>query len=200
MITKEKLLIILRENPKTISELAAELGLARTAITSQLDRLIHDGMVQKGITRRHQSAGKPAQEYRVTPGTEDAGSTAYLPFVASLLETLPAHLNRDERNNLLEQVGKHMALKAGLGNNGTLEERIEKAISIVNQLGASAQLIRNEKDIIIQNITCPLASAVRSEPCVCNAVAAFFTEATGANTRAECQHGDHLICKYVIEK
>lgn len=202
MTTKDKILKTLREKPKTISELAKELGVARTAITTQLDRLVADDLIQKGIMRTSSSAGKPAQEYKTVPGTEDAGSSAYLPFVKTLLDSLPDHLDAKQRKTLLEGVGRNMAENAGLnGNkNQSLEQKIEAAIAIVNHLGATAELIDNDKEIIVRNITCPLASAVRSEPCVCDAVAAFFAKATGAKTKAACERGEDLICRYVIKK
>ncbi len=204
MTTKDKILKTLRENPRTISELANEFGLARTAITTQLDRLSSDGLIEKGTMRTSNGAGKPAQEYKTVSGTEDFGSSAYLPFVTTLLEHLPKHLDNKQRKNFLETVGKSMADKAGLleeANKGkTLEEKIEAAIAVVNELGATAKLIDNENNITVRNVTCPLASAVRSEPCVCDAVAAFFQEATGAKTKAACDRGENLVCRYIIKK
>lgn len=204
MTTKDKILKTLRENPRTISELAKEFGLARTAITTQIDRLTSDGLIEKGIMRSNNGAGKPAQEYKTVAGTEDFGSSAYLPFVQTLLEHLPSRLDQKDRKKLLEAVGKNMAAKAGLqGKKKTdksLEEKIEAAIAIVNELGATAKLIDSGDEILVRNITCPLASAVRSEPCVCDAVAAFFEEATGSKTKAACERGEKLVCRYLIKK
>ena len=204
MTTKDKILKILRENPHTVTELTKKLGLARTAITTQLDRLTSDGLIEKGIMRSNNGAGKPAQEYKVVRGTEDYASSAYLPFVQTLLEHLPSHLDQKERRKFLKAVGKNMATKAGLHGkaekNKSLEEKIEAAIEIVNELGATAKLIDTGDEILVRNITCPLASAVRSEPCVCDAVAAFFEEATGSKTKAACDRGENLVCRYLIKK
>jgi predicted ArsR family transcriptional regulator len=204
MTTKDKILKTLRESPKTISELANDFGLARTAITTQIDRLVSESLIEKGVIRPSNGAGKPAQEYKTVSGTEDVGSKAYLPFVKTLLAHLPDNLDQKERKHLLQVVGKDMAAKAGLKgrekNNKSLEEKIEDAIEIVNDLGATAELIDSDKEIIVRNITCPLATAVRSEPCVCDAVAAFFQEATGSKTKAACERGENLICRYLIKK
>lgn len=200
MTTKAKILKLLREQPRTISELALKLNLARNAISVQIDRLIVDEVVRKGEIRQSETAGKPAREYMVVPGTEDQGSSAYQPFVQSLLKTLPEHLDQKQRKTLLENVGRNMAKDVGFPNEGKLKQRIESAVAVVNQLGATAELEEEKSNIIVKNISCPLASAVRSEPCVCDAVAAFFTEATGAKTRADCQYGENLVCRYVISK
>ena len=204
MTTKDKILQSIRETPKTVTELVQEFGLARTAITTQLDRLLNERLVEKGDMKSAQGAGKPAQVFKVVAGTEDAGSSAYLPFVVSLLENLPDHLDKAERKKMLEKVGRHMANGAGFKNeqknDKPLIEKIEDAIAVVNELGASAELIDQGDEILVRNITCPLASAVRSEPCVCNAVAAFFSEATGSKTKAACERGENLICRYIIKK
>ena len=200
MTTRENLLTILRENPRTITELSNDLGLARNAVTIQLDRLVREGIVLKGEMRPAQSAGKPAQEYQIAPGTEDLYSTAYVPFISSFLEILPEHLSLQERKALLEKVGKHMAEHANINQNLPFEEKLQLALAIVNELGATAELIEEDDHYIVRNMTCPLASAVRKEPCVCHSVAAFFQAATGSKTTAGCQIGEQLICRYIIKK
>lgn len=200
MTTRDKILKLLREQPRTITELAEHLNLARNAISVQIDRLTADAIVLKGEIRQSESAGKPAREYLIAPGTEDQGSSAYQPFVESLLKTLPGHLDQKQRKLLLENVGRNMAKDVGFSNEGKLKQRIEKAIAVVNHLGATAELEEEKSNIVVKNISCPLASAVRSEPCVCDAVAAFFTEATGAKTKADCHYGEKLVCRYVISK
>ena len=200
MTTRENLLTILRENPRTITELSNDLGLARNAVTLQLDRLVREGIVLKGEMRPAQSAGKPAQEYRIAPGTEDLYSTAYVPFISSFLEILPEHLSQQERKALLEKVGKHMADHANINQELPFEEKLQLALAIVNELGATAELIEEEDHYIVRNMTCPLASAVRKEPCVCHSVAAFFQAATGSKTTAGCHIGEQLVCRYIIKK
>ncbi len=199
MNTKDNLLKSLREKPRTISELAGELGITRNAIKLQVDQLMASGTIEKGTLRRAATAGKPAQEYKVAPGTEDNSSTAYVPFIQSLLETLPDHLDRKQRKKLLETVGRHMARQVGFSGNGTLEAKLKEAIAVVNSLGATATLIDDGNEIWVKNMSCPLASAVRKEPCVCDAVAAFFTEATNTKVKADCCHGEMLICQYRVE-
>ena len=74
MTTKDKILQSIRETPKTVTELVQEFGLARTAITTQLDRLLNERLVEKGDMKSAQGAGKPAQVFKVVAGTEDAGT------------------------------------------------------------------------------------------------------------------------------
>ncbi len=200
MTTRENLLTILRENPKTITELSNDLGVARNAVTIQLDRLVREGIVLKGDIRQGRSAGKPAQEYQIAPGTEDLYSTAYVPFIQSFLEILPEHLSPLERKVLLEKVGKHMADHANINPNLSFQEKLQQALAIVNELGATAELIEEDDQFIVRNMSCPLASAVRKDPCVCHCVAAFFQAATGEKTTAGCHIGEKLICRYIIKK
>jgi len=51
----------------------------------------------------------------------------------------------------------------------------------------------------VRNYSCPLGSAVRDQPCVCRALAAFFSEATGRPAAEQCLRDGRLICQYFID-
>lgn len=198
MSIQHELLASIRIRPRTITELTKELQLTRTAVKHQLNKLLREGLVVEGEMRRSDKAGKPAREYKSSPGSEDANSSAYVPFIVGLLETLPDHLDRKERKNLFETIGGNMARHAGLPDKAGDRDRLNDAIDLVNSLGATAELVENNDELIITNMSCPLAKAVRQEPCVCDAVASFFTKATGLKIRAECTYGEMLVCRYKI--
>jgi len=54
--------------------------------------------------------------------------------------------------------------------------------------------------VLVRNYSCPVASAVRTEPCVCRALAAFFCEATGQPAVEQCLRGERLICQYLVQR
>lgn len=200
MTLRDNLVASLRQKPCTITELTKELEVTRTAVKHQLNWLLEHGLIRKGEIRRNEKAGKPAREYEIAPGSEDAASSAYAPFIVGLLEQLPEHLDRKQRKKLFESVGRNMAQHVGLPKADERDERLKDAIALVNSLGATAELIENDEEILVKNHTCPLAKAVRQEPCVCDAVAAFFTAATGAKIKANCSYGEMLICQYRLRK
>lgn len=199
MSIQKELLASIRTQPRTISELSELLNLTRTAVKHQLNKLLQDGLVVEGDMRRMEKAGKPAREFKIAPGSEDANSSAYIPFIVGLLETLPNHLEKQDRVKLFETIGRNMASHAGLPEKESVKERLKDAINLVNTLGASAELVEEDSQLMIKNMSCPLASAVREEPCVCDAVASFFSKATGLNVRAECSYGEMLVCRYKIK-
>ena len=53
---------------------------------------------------------------------------------------------------------------------------------IDQRLGASTEVVEQPGGVLVRNYSCPVASAVRTEPCVCRALAAFFSEASPLNT------------------
>ena len=56
----------------------------------------------------------------------------------------------------------------------------------------------HEQGVTVRNYACPVASAVRGESCVCRAIAAFFSEATGRPATEMCLREGRVICQYLI--
>lgn len=198
MATRDDILTLLRRETLTINELAQRLDLARNAIVLPIQQLEADGVVV-GSTRREKRAGKPALEYRLAQGTEDVASTAYPPFAELLMDSLPQHLTRRQIADLMENVGQKMAAKLDTRNAGDFSERLKAATDFVDELGAATLVERSETGAVVRSFSCPLGRAVRREPCVCEAVAAFFATVTGANVEQRCKHADRLECRFLIE-
>ncbi|MEK6312888.1 hypothetical protein [Burkholderia gladioli] len=68
-----------------------------------------------------------------------------------------------------------------------------------DSLGASTEAVPVEDGVMVRNYSCPLGGATRSEPCVCKALAAFFSEATGNPVTECCLREDRLICQYLVQ-
>lgn len=198
MATRDDILTLLRRETLTINELAQRLGLARNAIVLPVQQLEADGVVV-GSTRKEKRAGKPALEYGLAQGTEDVASSAYPPFAELLMEALPAHLTRRQIADLMESVGQRMAGKLNTANTVDFDERLKAATDFVDELGAATLVERSETGAIVRSFSCPLGRAVRREPCVCEAVSAFFATVTGARVEQRCKHADRLECRFLVE-
>jgi hypothetical protein len=71
---------------------------------------------------------------------------------------------------------------------------------IDQRLGASTEVVEQPGGVLVRNYSCPVASAVRTEPCVCRALAVFFSEATGQPAVEQCLRGERLICQYLVKR
>lgn len=197
MGTRADILTNLRREALTIRELADRLGVARNAVVLSLQQLSSDGLVA-GRPRKEKRAGKPALEYAVVAGREDVASLAYPSFAEVLVDTLPEHLTADQLMQLMHSVGRKMAAGLDVEQGQQFAQRLERAIDFVNALGAEATVTATAQGVLVQSFSCPLARAVRRQPCVCEAMASFFADATGADVVQRCDRGDKLICQFDI--
>ncbi|MEM7045829.1 MAG: ArsR family transcriptional regulator [Pseudomonadota bacterium] len=199
MTTRDDILSQLRRGNLTTAELANHLGLSRNAVVLPLGQLESEGLIRRAALRRSGQAGKPAHEFEIVPGHEDRASSAYRPFVELLLTVLPRHQTSDEIEKLMFDVGHEMAGHMPGIEDKTFKGRLAAARAVVDDLGAATELLVDGGGVLVQSRSCPLATAVRKEPCVCKAVAAFFEAATGRKTSERCIRKDKLTCRFEID-
>ena len=197
MSTRADILTALRREALTIRELAGRLQLTRNAIVLAVQQLTGEGLVA-GRPRKEKRAGKPALEYLAVPGREDVASKAYPPFAELLIEVLSEELDPEQLTRLMHRVGRKMTERLGGNRSPNVAGRLDAAVAFVNRLGAEATVAATGHGLTVQSFSCPLARAVRKQPCVCEAMAAFFAAATGATVRSCCDRTDKLICRFDV--
>ncbi|PEH81085.1 hypothetical protein C6Q13_22040 [Burkholderia gladioli] len=89
--------------------------------------------------------------------------------------------------------------EGGLAPGADFAADLARAMSAADSLGASTEAVPVEDGVMVRNYSCPLGGAARSAPCVCKALAAFFSEATGNPVTQCCLRGDRLICQYLVQ-
>lgn len=199
MSTKDEILSLLRRDALTVTELSERLDVTRNAVIVPLRQLEADGLVQ-GSERRAKRVGKPAVEYAATAGREDVASQAYPPFAELLLQSLPAHLTRDQIQELMLQVGRRMAKQLDGQAQTAFAGRLKAATDFADSVGAETVVEATATGAVVRSFSCPLGRAVRQEPCVCSVIGAFFAEVTGAQVDEQCERGEKLFCKFVIKE
>ena len=172
--TEHRIIAALRKQPSTIAELCDELDLSRNAIVFQLGQMESKDLVERGPLRRAKRAGKPAVVYQAVEGREDSMSNAYRDFSTALVDEISSQLSSAAMKQLMKKVGKRIAESASIDKKSKLSDRLNAARAVVDQLGAATEFSEEKGGYIIQSHNCPLASAVRSDGCVCGVVAGFF--------------------------
>jgi predicted ArsR family transcriptional regulator len=195
--TKSDILDLLRRESLTVAQLCERLGVTRNAINVQLKQLEAEGLVRRTRQRGTGTVGKPATQFEAAPGSEDVSSLAYQTFFLGLLSSLGETLERDELIKVLERTGRRLAREAGLASTSSdLKSAQRAAMAVANALGASTEV--SADGVMIRSFACPVGSAVRQDPCMCQALAAFFSEATGCRVTECCLREDRLICQYLF--
>jgi predicted ArsR family transcriptional regulator len=198
--TKNEILSLLQREPLTVLQLCERLGVTRNAINVQIKQLEAEGLVRRSRLRQHGALGKPAVRYEAAPGSEDVGSGAYRALLLSLLKVLAERQEPLSLADTLDQAGRQLARDAGLAKPTNFESGLWAAMAAADALGASTEAAVQPGGVMVRNYSCPLGSAVRGEACVCRALAAFFSEATGRPVAEQCLRDGRLICQYFIEQ
>lgn len=199
MSTKKNILNVLRRENLSVAQLCERLSVTRNAINVQLKQLQAEGLVRTVRVKRNGLLGKPAVIYQAAPHSEDVASRAYSPLVASLIATACERLGEDALTDMLEQTGRHMAKSAGLSHPADFEAGLRAATKVADSLGATTQVVRENGGVTVRNYSCPLGAVVRAQPCACQVLAGFFSEATGRAVTEQCKRDDRLMCQYRIE-
>jgi predicted ArsR family transcriptional regulator len=198
--TKSDVLRALQREPLTVVQLCELLGVTRNAINVQLKQLEAEGRVHRSSQLQSGTPGKPAIVYEAAAGSEDASSSAYQVFLLGLLATLGSHLGKKQLEDILTETGRRLARENGLPASTDFRTNLAQAMAIVDALGANTEAVAEGNAIMVRNYSCPVASAVRETPCVCKAMAAYFSEATGRPVTEHCLREGRLICQYRIAK
>ncbi len=198
MTTKSDILDLLRRQPLTVAQLCERLGVTRNAVNVQLRQLEAEGLVRRGTQKERGVVGKPPSTFEAAPGSEDIASAAYRAVLLAVLSATKAMSGPETLRDILEKAGRGLAASIDDAGPRDFETRLRKAMAMVDALGASTEAVPQPGGIMIRNYSCPVGGAVREEPCVCEAMAAFFSEATGCPASEYCLREDRLICQYFI--
>lgn len=200
MSTRDDILRLLHRNAMTVAQLGEQLGVTRNAITVQIRQLEAAGTIRRIDQDEPRRVGKPPTLFIATSGTEDADSAVYRALTSTLLATLSDKLEREQLLELLIATGRQLARDSRLGGSADFDMSLRTAIDVVNALGANAEAEAGADGVMVRSFGCPVAAGVRAEPCLCQTMAAFFSEATGRPVEERCLRGDRLICQYLIKK
>ena len=194
--TKGRILALLRRSPRTVDELAGELGVTDNAIRPHLAALERDGVVrQRGVRA---TGGKPAYAYEVAPEAERLFTKAYIPVLTQLVNVLSERLSPEELAALLREVGRRLAVaKSPAG--GDLRSRAEAAATVLTELGGVVDVEDQEGELGLRGYSCPLADAVRAHPATCQAAESLIEELVGVPVRECCERGDRPRCRFALK-
>ncbi|HKO14903.1 MAG TPA: ArsR family transcriptional regulator [Gemmatimonadaceae bacterium] len=197
--TRGRIVALLRRADQTVDDLARELGLTDNAVRTHLATLERDGIVRQDGVRRGGGVGKPATIYELAPEAEPGFSSAYVPLLRTVLDTLADQLTPAELQQLMREVGRRLAAEQpDSSGSRSLRARVELASQLLNDLGGATSVEEERGALRIQGFGCPLSAVVSSRPEVCQAVQTMLTEMVGSEVRECCSHGDRPSCCFAV--
>jgi predicted ArsR family transcriptional regulator len=195
--TRGKIIRLLREESRTVAELADALSLTDNAVRAHLATLERDGMVRQGPERP--GFRKPHFSYELTSEGEELFPKAYGPLLDRILTQLKERFDPQELDAALREVGHQMGVPHRAPAVIALEERLEQAIKLLANLGGQARIEREDGKVFIRGIGCPLSEVTANHPEVCRLVERLLAEVIDAPVRESCQRGPSPRCRFEVE-
>jgi predicted ArsR family transcriptional regulator len=184
--TRGKLLTLLRGGTTTVAELAAELGITKTAVRVQLTALDRDGLVRAAGTRR--GPRKPTITYALTSEAEYLFPKEYGPVLRNMLDILKERLTAEQLDDVMRATGRRLARTLRLPDaNGKRDDRVQRAVTVLRDLGGCCERAEVNGTFHLSCSVCPLAIAAEGHPEVCRLIEALLTEVVASPVRLQCQ-------------
>lgn len=186
-----------RRGARTVTAVAAVLGVTDNAVRGHLAALERDGLVGGDGVVRSGQPGKPAVEYVVTSQAEVELSRAYAPALEALVMSLASRLEPRALQAALADAGRRLA-PPGLPSGSTVAARTEAAATLLESLGGSVTAISHARHGDIDGHGCPLGMAVASVPETCVLVQEMLSEQCGRGVEMRCVHGARPHCRFRV--
>jgi predicted ArsR family transcriptional regulator len=195
--TRGQIVTILRGSPATVDELATKLALTDNAVRAHLSTLERDGLVRQSGIRR--GARKPHFTYALTEEADRLFPKAYDALLNQLIAVLKTRLNPGEIEDVLREVGRAIASETPSGPDATLRSRVQRALTVLEAIGGSAEIEEEDDKIVIRGNGCPLAAAVNVHPEVCRLAETLVGEIVKAPVVEKCDRESRPQCRFEID-
>ena len=194
--TRGKIILQLRTGSKTVNELAAALGLTDNAVRANLLSLERDHLIsQSGSVKGFR---KPHFSYALTHEARELFPKAYDSLFNGLIGEFKSKLSAAALVDSLRSIGRRIGLRAKQQDGGSLDERLDRSLTVLEELGGSAQVTRSKEKIVIRSEACPFADAVSEHPEVCQVAEAMLQEIVGQPVKEVCDRTGLPKCCFEI--
>lgn len=195
--TRGRIVTLLRGTTKTVNELAEELELTDNAVRAHLLSLERDGLIrQSGIQR---GTRKPHFAYELTTEAEKLFPKAYDAVLNQLIGVLKGRLTPVEIERALRDVGSSLARsQTGGSQDGDLESRLNNGLTVLEAIGGTARIEKDDGKCVISSDGCPLAAVVSEHPEVCRLAETLLSEIIAENVQERCDREGSPRCRFEV--
>jgi len=193
--------LLLRQEGRTVRELAEALGISSNAVRDHLETLESDGLVRPSGQRA--GLRKPHVTYSLTPEAQQLLGRAYAPFLSVLLDVLAQRLSPETESDILLESGRRLAARYRpdlpvIMGSATPAERLAAAVALLQTLGGQAEINEQDNALGISSDHCPLSLVTAEHPDVCLTVEALLSDIAGVPIRQRCERSTPPRCHFVI--
>jgi predicted ArsR family transcriptional regulator len=192
--TRGRIVSLLRQQGRTVRELADMLALTENAVRAHLTTLERDGLIRHGDLRR--GTRKPYFTYELTPEAEHLFPKAYSLVLNQLLSVLQSRVKRATLEAVLRDVGRQLA--ATRQSKGDFKRRLDDAVVAFGELGGLADVEKKNGHVTIRGRRCPLSTISVNHPEICLMAESLLTELIGVRVTQACKTTEPVECVFAV--
>jgi predicted ArsR family transcriptional regulator len=172
--TKEKILEMLLDGPKSSVEIANTLKIQKSAIRSHLESLQSDKAVTSHFKLNIERMGRPRRVYELTEGGRELFTRKYEEILSLVLKKISETNGQEELRKIVESIADEIAedLKRKIQRNGNFEEKIRILSQLTDEMGFISSLRKAEDGIFyITSRNCILHKiALKNQDIICHSL------------------------------
>jgi len=193
-----------RAEGATLDEIAAHLGLSKTAAKEHLIKVDALGYLRFEDARG--AVGRPRRQYLLSPEGHEAFPRQYSWLSSVLLEHLAEDLGGPSVARMMEALATRVSgsMRARFETAETPAALLAEITKAMNELGYRASLKQSDlrKGAVIEATNCVYHSVAKSHPALCGFDTKFIEKASGGmNVKLEtCIARGGAVCRFCIRK
>jgi DeoR family suf operon transcriptional repressor len=170
--TKEAILTILLESPKTAGEIANRLRIQKSAIRTHLESLRAEQAIRSYF--KTEGPGRPSKIYKITAIGRELFPRKYDLFLLSVLQNIEAMEGHEYAKKIIKTVADNMAkdIQSKIKNTSlNIQESLSILNSISNEMGFMSSFHKDDRDggySIISHNCIVHKIAVSNQDAICN--------------------------------
>jgi predicted ArsR family transcriptional regulator len=195
--TRGRIIVLLRSSNQTVTELAEALDVTDNAVRAHLATLERDGLVQQSGVKA--GTRKPHHEYELTAEAEQLFPKSLGLIFNHFLTVLGEQFSAEDSDKFFAEVARRLAAETAQQVKAcSLEERSQAGVDLVSALGGLATLKKQEDNLLIQGISCPVAAIACEHREACQMLAMLISEITQTPVVERCNRGEKVQCNFEI--
>ena len=195
--TRGKVVELLRNEDKTVGELAAALALTENAVRQHLATLERDGLVEQAGLRP--GVRKPFHAYRLTAEAEHLFPKAYGLALSQLLWSLSEKLTDEQFEDVMRGAGARLAEQFTPAD-APPERRLQLALQSYSELGGQAEMEVDGERRTIRGDSCPLGAVAADHPEMCLMLEEMLSRILGLQVRSICDGSGTPQCCFELPR
>lgn len=182
----------------TVDELAAALGVTRTAVRQHLASLMHDALVAPGAERA--SGGRPLRLYVLTEEGREVFPRRYSWFARLLVEAITQEHGavglRTRLGRIAAAVVAQLPRRSAPG--ASRRAKVETLSGLLDELGYDARMVRDVGGApTIEADNCVFHELAQRNPAICHFDLALLTSYSGSRVELhECMAKGGHVCRF----